>query len=121
MFPLHPSPTEISKGRLTPSSRRHCRHHRYLLCRRLRLPLRLPRLALVEEGHWQQPTDQNGLIRGMLNVFCSCPMVRLKFFSQPEQRARRTAGGGAVLRRPAVQSTVSKQNQKENRNGAKSY
>jgi len=83
---------------VTPSSRHHLpRLHRRLLCRCLRLPLRrLPCLALVEGGHWQAPTDQNGLIRGMLNVFCSCPMVRLKFFSQPEQRARRTAGGGAV-------------------------
>src|SRR2546421_12273152 len=53
MFTFHPSPTEINKGRLTLSSRRLCRH---LLCRRLRLPLRLPRLALVEGGHRQLPT-----------------------------------------------------------------
>jgi hypothetical protein len=62
-----------------PSSRRRlCRHHRHLLCRRLRLPLPLlPRLALVEGGHRQLPTDQKGLSRGILDVFCSCPMVRL--------------------------------------------
>src|SRR6266446_79693 len=49
MFTLHPSPTEINKGTLTPSCRsRPCRHHRHLPCRRLRLPLRLlPCLALV--------------------------------------------------------------------------
>jgi uncharacterized membrane protein YqiK len=46
--------------------------------RRLRLPRRLPpRLALVEKGHGQLPTDQKGLSRGILDVFCSCPMVRL--------------------------------------------
>jgi len=64
---------------LTPSSRRLCRHHRHLLCRRLRLPLPhrlLPRLALVEGGHRQLPTDQTGLIRGILDVFRSCPIVR---------------------------------------------
>jgi hypothetical protein len=68
---------------LTPSSRRRlCRHHRHLLCRRRRLrlplPLRLlPRLALVEGGHRQLPTDQEGLSRRILDAFCSCPMVRL--------------------------------------------
>src|SRR6266566_6091412 len=74
------TPTEINKG-LTLSSRRLCRHHhRHLLCRRLRLPLRLPRLALVEGGHRQLPTDQKGLSRGILDVFCPCPMVRLVAF-----------------------------------------
>src|SRR5450755_2065710 len=80
MFALHPSPTETNKGTLTPSSRRLFRHHRHLLlllCRRLRLPL-LPRLALVEGGHRQLPTDQKGPSRGILDVFCSCPMVRLR-------------------------------------------
>jgi len=69
----------MNKGTVTPSSRRRlCRHHRHLLCRRLRLPLRLlPRLALVEGGHRQLPTDQKGLSRGILDVFCPCPMVRL--------------------------------------------
>src|SRR5438128_2275459 len=78
MFTLHPSPTELNKGTLTPSSRRRLRrHHRHFLCRRLRLPLRLlPRRALVEGGHRQVPTDQKGLSRGILDVFCSCPMVR---------------------------------------------
>src|SRR5712692_6366428 len=73
MFALHLSPSEINKGTLTPSSRRLCRHH--LPCRRLRLPL-LPRLALVGRGYRQQPTDQKGLSRGILDVCCSCPMVR---------------------------------------------
>src|SRR5437588_3722920 len=77
MFSLHPSPSGIRKGTLTPSSRhRPCphRHHRHLPCRRLRLPL-LPRLALVERGHRQLPSDHKGLSRGILDVFCSCSMV----------------------------------------------
>src|SRR2546428_221806 len=92
MFTLHPSPTEINKGTFTPSSRRRlCRHHRHLLCRRLRLPLRLlPRPALVERGHWQLPTDQKGLSRGILDVFCSCPMVRLVPLRQRSDDGRRT-------------------------------
>src|SRR5712692_5789848 len=65
MFALHPSPSEINKGTLTPSSRhrpgRH-RHHRHLPCRRLRLPL-LPRRALVERGHRLLPGDHKGLSR----------------------------------------------------------
>src|ERR1035441_1010647 len=75
MFTLHPSPTKINQGTLTPSSRRR-RHHRHLRCRRLRLrlPLRLlPRLALVEGGHRQLPANQKGVSRGILDVFCSCP------------------------------------------------
>jgi hypothetical protein len=55
---------------LTPSSR----------LRRRPLPL-LPRLALVEGGHRQLPTGQEGLRRGILNVCCSCPMVRLTAFA----------------------------------------
>src|SRR5450631_4283379 len=81
MFALHPSPTETNKGTLTPSSRRLFRHHRHLLRRnrRLRLPLPLlPRLALAEGGHRQLPTDQKSPSRGILDVFCSCPMVRLR-------------------------------------------
>src|SRR6516225_9972621 len=64
---------------LTPSSlRRLCRHHPHLLCRRRRLPLRLlPRLALGEAGHRQLPTDQRGPSWGILDVFCSYPMVVL--------------------------------------------
>src|SRR5713226_8821015 len=76
--------TELNKGTLTPSSRRRLRrNHRHLLCRRLRLPLRLlPRLALLEGGHRQLPTDQKGLSRGILDVFCSCPMLRLVAFGK---------------------------------------
>jgi len=33
--------------------------------------------ATVEGGQRQLPTDQKGLSRGILDVFCSCPMVRL--------------------------------------------
>src|SRR6266849_8675600 len=79
MFTLHPSPAEINEGTLTPNSRRRLRrHHRHLLCRRPRLPLRLlPRLALVEGGHRQLPADQKSLSWGILDVFCSCPMVVL--------------------------------------------
>jgi hypothetical protein len=68
-----------NKAMLTPSNPRLLlRHHRHLLCRRRHLPLRLlPRLALVGGKHRQVPTDQKGLSRGSLDVFCSCPMVRL--------------------------------------------
>jgi hypothetical protein len=65
MFALHPSPTEENEGTLTPSSRR---------LRRLHLPL-LPRRALVEGGDRQLLSDQKGLSRSILDVFCSCPMV----------------------------------------------
>src|ERR1035438_9955911 len=77
MFTLHPSSIKTNKGTLTPSSRRRLlRHHRHFLCRRLRLPLRLlPRRAVVERGHRQ--TDQKGLSRGILDVFCSCRMVKI--------------------------------------------
>src|SRR5438128_9324515 len=65
----------INKGTLTPSSRRPlCRH---LLCRRLRLPLHLLRLALVEGRDRQLPSDQKRPSQCILDVFCSCPMVRL--------------------------------------------
>ena len=74
MFPLHPSPTEISKGRLTPSSRRRLgRHHLHLLCRRFRLPLRLARPALVEGRDRRLPTDHEGSPRSIVGIFCSCP------------------------------------------------
>src|SRR5260370_40731461 len=81
IFTLHPSPNATNNGTLTPNSRRRlCRHHRRLLCRRLRLPLPLrllPRLALVEAGRRQLPTDQKGPSRGILDVFRSYPMVVL--------------------------------------------
>jgi hypothetical protein len=55
------------EARLLPSSphrpRPIGRHHCHRLCRRLGLTLRL-RLALVEGGHWQLPTDQKGLCPG---------------------------------------------------------
>src|SRR5260370_41391115 len=77
MFTLHPSPNATNNGTLTPNSRRRlCRHHRRLLCRRLRLPLPLPlpllpRLALVEAVRRQLPTDQSGPSRGILDAFPS--------------------------------------------------
>jgi hypothetical protein len=91
---LHPSPSEINKGTLTPSSRhRACRHrHRlrhHLPCRRLRRPL-LPRLALVERGHRQLPSDHKGLGRGILDIFCSCSMVRLAPLWQRSNNGRLT-------------------------------
>src|ERR1019366_5741864 len=60
---------ELKGGALTPTSSRRC-----LLSFLLRLLL--PRLALVEREHWQLPTDQKNLGRALLDVFCSCPMVR---------------------------------------------
>src|ERR1700730_12500644 len=61
------SPTEINKGTLTPSVRRHrLLRHRRLPCRRPRLPLRLlSRLPLVEGRHRQLPIDQKGLSQGI--------------------------------------------------------
>ena|SRR5271170_4207226 len=51
----------------------------FILCRRLRLPLRLlPRLAPVAGGHHQLPTDQKSLSRGILDVFSSCPNGTLR-------------------------------------------
>src|SRR5439155_16719280 len=41
-------------------------------CRKEIVPPLLLRLALVEGGHRQLPTDQKGLSRGILDVFCSC-------------------------------------------------
>ncbi len=79
---LHPSPTEINTGGFIPSIRRRlCRHHRHLLRRCPRLVLRLlPRLALVEGGYRKVPSGQKSLTRGILDAFCSCPMVRLVAF-----------------------------------------
>ena len=60
-----------------------------------RLALRLlPRLALVERGYRQLPTDQKGLSRGILDVFCSCPMVRLAAFGNAATK------GSALRDRP---------------------
>src|SRR5229473_5735257 len=71
-FILHP----LNKGTLSPSSHRRFRRHRHFLSRG-RLPLHLlPRLVLVEGGHRQRTTDQNGRSRGILDGFCSYPMVR---------------------------------------------
>ena len=87
---------------VTPSS--HRRLYRHRLCRRLRLPLRLlPRLALVEAGHRQLPTHQNGLSRGMLNVFCSCPMVPLLPLVK---RSVPNAPAGGTLRAAGAASTA---------------
>src|SRR5713101_3538918 len=88
VFTLHPSPTEINKGTLTPSSRRRSRrhHHYHLLYRRLRLPLLLPRLALVEGGHRQRQSDH------FLDVLCSCPMVSLIPLTTPVISMDRTRG-----------------------------
>src|SRR5208282_5016402 len=77
MFTLHPSPTEVNKGTVTPSSRRRsCRHHPHLLFLCRRLPLRrlllLPlrhRRALLARGSRRLPNDQAGLSRGIPDVF----------------------------------------------------
>src|SRR5205807_1696070 len=46
-----------------------------------RLPLHhLLRPVLPERGHQQLPSDQRFLGRGILDVFCACPMVRLVSF-----------------------------------------
>lgn len=62
-------------GRLILSSRRpRCRPRR-LFCRHLRRPLR-PRLAPVEGSYRQLPSDPKRLSRDIVDVFCSCLMVR---------------------------------------------
>src|SRR2546426_8153770 len=73
-FILHPPTNE---GTLTPSSRyfRH-HHHPFFRCH-LRLSFRrplplLPRLVLLESGH-----DDRGVGRDILNLLCSCAMLRL--------------------------------------------
>src|SRR6266550_3866178 len=43
----------------------------------LRPLLLLLRPALLERGHRQLPSDQRFLGRGILDVFCACPMLRL--------------------------------------------
>src|SRR5579859_2622048 len=89
----HPLPMKINNGLLTPSSRRRFRrHHRHPFCRRLHLPRRLlPRLALLETGH-RQPTDQKGLSRGILDVFCSCSMVRLVLLGRMSRKVIEVVG-----------------------------
>src|SRR6266849_6207126 len=82
MFALHPSPSEIIKGTLTPSSRRRLRRcHRHLHCRRLPLRL-LPPQALVEKGHQRLTGDPRYLCRDIPDVFCTCSMVRLMPFAK---------------------------------------
>src|SRR2546428_4664282 len=72
---------------LTPSSRRLHRRHLHLFGRRLHLPLRLlPHLALVEGRHRQH--DPKGLSRGILDVFCSCSMVRLAPIANASRMSR---------------------------------
>jgi hypothetical protein len=80
------------KAVLTPSSLRRFRlHHLRLLCRRLHLPLRLPRMALVEGRHRRLPTDLKGPSRGILDVCSACPMVPLV---APWQTQRGQCRGG---------------------------
>src|SRR5204863_5129784 len=50
---------------------------RPLFLRRLPLHHHLLRPVLPERGHRQLPSDQRFLGRGILDVFCACPMVRL--------------------------------------------
>src|SRR6267154_1451862 len=69
----HPSPTEVNKGPLTPSSRRLRHHHRHLFFAVV-YPL-LP-LALGEGEHRELAMEQKG--RGLdIQEFCSCLIVRL--------------------------------------------
>ena len=75
-FILHPL-TQF-KSTLSPSSRCRplCRRPRRFLSHRP--PHLLPlRLALLEREHRQLPSNQRFLSRSILDVFCSCPMLRL--------------------------------------------
>ena len=47
----------------------------------------LLRPALPERGHRQLPSDQTSVHRGILDVFCACPMVRLAPFGTSNRRA----------------------------------
>src|SRR5207253_3390324 len=49
---------------------------RPLFLRRLPLHHLLLRPVLPERGHRELPNDQRFLGRGILDVFCACPMVR---------------------------------------------
>jgi len=55
---------------LTPGS---LRHHLPRYCHPLRSRRFLLRMALLERGHPKLPSDQKGVGRGILDVFCSLP------------------------------------------------
>jgi hypothetical protein len=90
---LHPSPTEVNRGRSL----------RVAIVRFLVLIVIFSAVALVflffllfvfflvgllSEGECRRlPTDQERLGRETLDVFCSCPMVRLAVFGKRRQQA----------------------------------
>ena len=83
----------IKEHRLTPSNRHLCCRHRLVLdhhrCPPL-LPLRFRRQVLAETGRRQVRIHHGGMRRGILEIFCSCPMVRLaplRIDSEPILRA----------------------------------
>src|SRR2546427_11845313 len=64
-----------------------------------RLPLHLLLLpALLERGHRQLPSDQRFLGRGILDVFCTCPMVRLVPLGNGTDNSQREHFSAALLR-----------------------
>ena len=95
VFALHPSPTELNQGTVTPSSRRRsCRHHHH----------HLPRLALGEEEHRQPPTDQERLSRSILDVCCSCPKWYAPYPLAKPRHSQCPAGG--TIRAAGADSTA---------------
>src|SRR5437870_3963827 len=61
---------------------------RPLFLRRLPLHHYLLRPVLLERGHHQLPNDQRFLGRGILDVFCSCSMVRLAPIANASRMSR---------------------------------
>src|SRR5437868_15427320 len=72
-----PKTNHRAHSMVTLSSPRRLLLLRPLFLRRLPLHHLLLRPALLERGHRQLPSDQRFLGRGILDVFCTCPMVRL--------------------------------------------
>ncbi len=87
---------------LTRSSRYFRRHHHPLLRCHLRLsfPLRLPPpLVRLESGHRQWPPDHKGVRRDILNVLCSCSIVRPTPVLPKRIKMSRGHGGAANVER----------------------
>src|SRR5258708_1675233 len=90
-------------GMLTRSSRYLRRHHHHPLLRchlRLSFPLRLPPpLVRLESGHRQWPPDHKGVRRDILNVLCSCSIVRPTPVLPKRIKMSRGHGGAANVER----------------------
>jgi hypothetical protein len=106
-----------NKGRLIPSNRRLRRHlrlrprprsHHHPLPRLRRLPRRVP----AGGRHRLLPANQKHLGRDILDVFCSCLMVRLVALRNRKLRGRRISRGRRARARGTIHSETSKENRK---------